>query len=53
MLMKLESYLKIGILQKHGRRRQANRMMTMCDLAVNHVVVDLFVHLNLIDLSMI
>jgi len=23
-----------------GRKRQANRMMTMCDLAVNHVVVD-------------
>jgi len=23
-----------------GRRRQANRMMTMCDLAVNHVVID-------------
>jgi len=22
-----------------GRKRQANRMMTMCDLAVNHVVV--------------
>ena len=25
---------------ENGRRRQANRMMTMCDLAVNHVVVD-------------
>ena len=23
-----------------GRRRQANRMMTMCDLVVNHVVID-------------
>ena len=23
-----------------GRQRQANRMMTMCNLAVNHVVVD-------------
>ena len=23
-----------------GRRRQANRMMTMCNLAANHVVVD-------------
>ena len=23
-----------------GRRRQANRMMTMCDLAAKHVVVD-------------
>ena len=25
---------------EHGRKRQANRMMTMCDLTVNHVVVD-------------
>ena len=25
---------------ENGRKRQANRMMTMCDLAVNHVVVD-------------
>jgi len=23
-----------------GRKRQANRMMTMCDLTINHVVVD-------------
>jgi hypothetical protein len=40
MLMILESYLKIGIFTEQGRKRQANRMMTMCDLAVNHVVVD-------------
>jgi adenylylsulfate kinase len=30
-----------------GRRRQANRMMTMCDLAVNHVVVDFVCPYNL------
>ena len=25
---------------ENGRKRQANRMMTMCDFIVNHVVVD-------------